>query len=125
LRASTSRYRHQKIRSSRIYAGFSMLKVGLASALALASITGSATAACCGSTVLSNDFDKYTGEYRLWTVEDAADDFKAEHRRPGWNGSLVDTGLVYYATTAFSRSSTSFASQLCKKPARPLKTKEA
>lgn len=81
-----------------------MMKLGVASVLALTSLTG--TSAQCGRTVLANDFDQYSGAYQLWTEAEAARDFASSGKRPGFDDKPVETGLVFDATTAFSRLST-------------------
>ena len=51
-----------------------MFKLGLASVLALAVFRG-AEAQHCGSTVVANDFNRYSGAYQSWSQDDAAVDF--------------------------------------------------
>ena len=72
--------------------------------LALAVFRG-AEAQHCGSTVVANDFNRYSGAYQSWSQDDAAVDFSSSGRRPGFDGAPVDTGLVFQATTAFTRLS--------------------
>lgn len=85
---------------------FRMLKLGAAAVLALATL-GGADAQQCGKTVLSNNFNRYSGSYQPWSEAEAAVDFSSSGQRPGFNGDPVDTGLVFKATTAFTRLSAS------------------